>query len=129
VSWVRAKPDSSRSSFRRYLDEVFMYAGSASLARDTEKQSVAAVTPGDVLVQGGFPGHAVLVLDMAASASGDSVILLGQSYVPAQEFQVLRNPRDATLSPWYRVSDLDAGLVTPEWLPFTAADLRSFGMW
>jgi hypothetical protein len=126
VSWARsARADSSYEGFRRYLDTVFMYAGSASLAKElgapVEPRDVEA---GDVFIQGGFPGHAVLVVDVAVHPRTRArVFLLAQSYMPAQDVHVLRNPaRDD--SPWY-AADFGDTLVTPEWT-FRRGDLRRF---
>ena len=120
------KAATSHRAFRRYLDFIFSYAGSASLQKELKPQEIAAIEAGDVLIQGGHPGHAVLVLDVARHARGHRYVLLGQSYMPAQDFHVLANPQDAKLSPWYRADTLDAGLQTPEWGPFLANDLRRF---
>jgi len=112
-------------AFEKWLIRVFADAGSASL--QAELRPVAgAVEPGDVLIQGGYPGHAVLVLDVAVAADGRRFLLLGQSYMPAQEFHVLKNP--SSPSPWYDAARLatPAGLQTPEWRPFFARDLRRF---
>lgn len=119
----------SRRAFKRWFLKIMVYSGTASLQRhDTRARAVDAVQPGDLLIQGGFPGHAVLVLDVAASAEGKRLLLLGQSYMPAQDFHVLKNPTDSRLSPWYRAEDLQStrGLRTPEWRPFRAKDLRRF---
>jgi hypothetical protein len=79
--------------------------------------------PGDVFVKGGFPGHAVLVLDAAENAKGERLFLLGQSYMPAQEFHVLKTPISLR-SPWYE-ADGKGKLVTPEWI-FEWEHLRRF---
>ncbi|MFH1279904.1 MAG: DUF4846 domain-containing protein [Candidatus Eisenbacteria bacterium] len=125
VSWIlRARPDSSYASFRNYLNSVFTYAGSYSLAR--ELQAVAdpsQVLPGDVFIQGGFPGHAVLVADVAEGVQGRRVFLLVQSYMPAQDIHVLLNPNDGG-SPWFPALR-QGSLVTPEWT-FSYTDLRRF---
>ncbi|HEX6839370.1 MAG TPA: DUF4846 domain-containing protein, partial [Polyangia bacterium] len=116
-----------RRAFERWLIRVFADAGSASL--QAELRPVAgAVLPGDVLIQGGYPGHAVLVLDVAAGADGRRWLLLGQSYMPAQEFHVLRNLSSPSTSPWYDAAALAtaAGLSTPEWRPFFARDVHRF---
>jgi hypothetical protein len=128
VGWARpAAPDKGRATFLAYLRTIFLYAGTASLAAELGKGAVRDLRAGDVLVHGGHPGHAVLVLDTAADAAGRRVLLVGQSYMPAQEFHVLKNAGDPGLSPWYRVSDLERGLVTPEWpLPFGEGDIRRF---
>jgi hypothetical protein len=115
-----------RRAFDKWLIRVFADAGSASLQAELRAVGAAGAQPGDVLIQGGYPGHAVLVLDVAAGADGRRWLLLGQSYMPAQEFHVLRN-REAS-SPWYDAASLSAasGLATPEWRPFFTRDLRRF---
>lgn len=120
------KAVTSHSAFRRYLDFIFSYAGSASLEAELKPRELATVEAGDVLIQGGHPGHAVLVLDVARDARGRRYVLLGQSYMPAQDFHVLANPDDAKLSPWYRADTLESGLQTPEWGPFYSKDLKRF---
>lgn len=44
-----------------------------------------------VVARGGRFGHAVLVLDVAESASDERVFLIAQSYMPAQDIHVLIN--------------------------------------
>jgi hypothetical protein len=127
VRWARsAKPDASYPSFRQYLDVVFRYAGTLSLRKEMAPvPRVDELQPGDVFVIGGSPGHAVMVVDVAANAkTGAKVFLLAQSYMPAQDVHVLKNPTDAALSPWYPAA-FGAKLVTPEWT-FGPGDLRRF---
>lgn len=125
VEWrQRASPDGSYGSFRRYLDAVFRYAGSASLSRELKRVAdPAEMEIGDVFIQGGSPGHAVLVLDLAEAAGGRKVFLLGQSYMPAQEFHVLKNPSSGP-GPWYELPRRGP-LVTPEWV-FPEGSLKRF---
>ncbi len=124
--WVSTgTPGDNPRSFWRYLETVFAYAGTVSLAR--ELQGVPGDDPeiGDVFIQPGRPGHAVIVVDRAIdSASGRKAFLLAQSYMPAQELQVLHNPNDSRLSPWYAAGFGDT-LVTPEWT-FSAANRKRF---
>jgi len=127
VRWERTgRPGDDSRDFWRFLETVFSYAGTASLARELEAGSAeAGPRIGDVFIQPGHPGHAVIVVDAAVERrSGRSVFLLAQSYMPAQEIQVLENPNDARLSPWYEASFGDT-LVTPEWI-FKAGDLKRF---
>ncbi len=127
VSWIKkAMADSSYANFRNYLDTVFTYAGSHSLSRELKPVStIADMKIGDIFVKGGFPGHAVIVVDMAKNrTTGKTVFLLAQSYMPAQDMHILKNPKDGTLSPWY---DMDFGsiLYTPEWI-FYRNELKRF---
>jgi hypothetical protein len=115
-----------RDKFRNYLVRVFADAGSASLQAELARAGDKAVQPGDVLIQGGYPGHAVIVLDVAEDASGRRFLLLGQSYMPAQQFHVVKNLDFPSLSPWYDAATLDTGLQTPEWLAFKRKDVRRF---
>ena len=83
VAWRRsAAPDGSPGSFRRYLDVVFSYAGSYSLSRELRSVSdVGDIQAGDVWIRGGFPGHAAIVIDVAADGrTGRKAFLLALSY-------------------------------------------------
>lgn len=117
VSWKKkAKIDYSYKTFRNYLEIVYNYAGSASLSKELKLvKDTLNIKIGDVFIQGGFPGHAVIVVDMAKSkTSGEKIFLIAQSYMPAQDIQVLKNPNNDKLSPWYSNQNLDT-LITPEW--------------
>jgi len=119
--------DRSADRFLAYLDWVFAYANTASLAAETTAvEDVRNVRGGDVFVKPGRPyGHAVIVVDLARrTGDGTAVFLLAQSYMPAQDIQVLINPSDPELSPWF-AAESGAPLVTPEWT-FSASDLRRF---
>lgn len=111
-----AKADASYASFRRYMDQVFSYAGTYSLDHELKRVSdMRAIAIGDVFIKGGFPGHAVLVADMAENkATGERRFLLVQSYMPAQEMHVLKNPAAADGSPWYPAA-VTWPMATPEW--------------
>jgi Domain of unknown function (4846) len=109
-----ASPDKSYASFRKYMDNVFAYAGTASLEKELEAVAGGELQVGDVFIKGGFPGHAVLVADLTEHAVTKAKrFLLIQSYMPAQEMHVLKNPANGDGSPWYALPDGD--LVTPEW--------------
>jgi hypothetical protein len=125
VKWIRRKPaDASGDNFRAYLTATFRWAGSASLSRELVPVADPSKTEiGDVFIRGGFPGHAVLVADLAENAKGERVFLLVQSYMPAQEIHVLGNPRSA-MDPWYAAED-PGPLKTPEWT-FERNELKRF---
>lgn len=111
------------ASFRKYMDLVFAYAGTYSLERELKPVAPKDVAIGDVFIKGGFPGHAVLVADMAENkTTGEKRFLLLQSYMPAQDMHVLKNPTSNDGSPWYAVPTGEQ-FVTPEWV-FKTTQLR-----
>lgn len=123
-----ARP-ATRDTFGRWLDLVFTYAGTRSLAREGRAVAPGEVMPGDVFVAGGSPGHAVIVLDVAVHADGRRAALLGQGFMPAQELHVLRGRSGARSEvldgTWFVLPAADDGLLdTPSWAPFTGAQAR-----
>jgi hypothetical protein len=63
-------------------------------------------------------------MDMAEDKTGDKLFLLAQSYMPAQEIHILKNPNNKNTSPWYSTKNLTT-LKTPEWI-FTKDDIKRF---
>ena len=104
----------NRTNFNRYLLRVFGMCGSASLAKQLKHTTMKEIKPGDVIIRGGFPGHAVIVIDVAENKQGQKIYLLAQSYMPAQDIHVLVNPSDQSLSPWYPVTNTSI-ILTPEY--------------
>ncbi len=116
------KTGSDHAAYRKYLDMVFNYASTISLERKSSSPiDRADLAPGDFFVLPGGPGHAILILDVAVSAKGERVALLGQGFMPAQDFQVLVPP--GAKGPWF---SLDGEAVdTPFWpAPFPWSSLR-----
>ncbi len=103
------------SSFRKYLDIVFAYAGTLSLSKEMKYISIEDMQIGDIFLKGASPGHAVIILDMAENTkTGEQIFMIAQSYMPAQDIHILKNLGDRQLSPWYSV-DFGELLSTPEW--------------
>lgn len=108
--------DNSRDTFRDYLAHLFTYAGTLSLSRDAHAVSADEPTqPGDFFLDPGSPGHVVLVLDVAHNGDGDRVALIGQSFMPAQEFHLVKG-RDGRI--WFDLPQRGEHLDTPAWRPF-----------
>lgn len=106
--------NSDRSNFNHYLENVFAHCGSLSLQKQLVPiKDLDAVQPGDVLIQGGSPGHAMIIIDMAQNKNGKKIFLLAQSYMPAQDIHIVVNPMNKNLSPWYEFNDQP--IYTPEW--------------
>lgn len=125
VTWARsATKDSSYENFQKYLENIFIWAGTASLEKELSAvPSGKSLEIGDVFIKGGFPGHAVIIVDAAENKEGERIFLLAQSYMPAQSIHVLKNPKNS-MSPWYSSLELDP-LVTPEWT-FPKGTLKRF---
>ena len=124
---TKAAEAPTHAALGRYLQPVFGYAGTLSLSRELRRVSLEEVQPGDVLIHGGRPGHAVLVADVAEHPqSGQCYILLAQSYMPAQNIHILRNTTQPALGAWFAVPPATQPLVeTPEWT-FARTELGRF---
>ncbi|MBA3971166.1 MAG: DUF4846 domain-containing protein [Bacteroidetes bacterium] len=117
VRWSQsAAKDDSYKTFRGYMNTIFNYAGTSSLSKELKKvNDVKDVQAGDVFIVGGFPGHAVLVIDVCVNEkTGEKLFLIQQSYMPAQDIHILKNLNNAAISPWYSVN-FEGELETPEW--------------
>ncbi len=124
IMWVPAAAPSKddHRSFRKYLDAVFAWANTVSLERQAKKVELDDLQPGDFFILPGNPGHTVLVLDLAVDGSGQRMVLLGQSYMPAQNFHVLRPRRDTA---WFSLDPRAPGVQTPFWpKPFPWSSIR-----
>lgn len=117
----------SYKSFRHWMNKVFAFANTSSLHHQLKRKNIKDLSIGDVLIQTGNPyGHAVIVIDLVVNnRTNERVFMLAQSYMPAQDIQVLINPNAAEPSPWYSLSTIENAIETPEWT-FTINDLRTW---
>lgn len=112
------------STFWKYMELIFNYAGTLSLDKELPSRDFSDMQIGDILIQGGSPGHAVIVVDMCENEStGEKRYMLAQSYMPAQETQILINPENPESS-WYSLNAKET-IYTPEWTFYTS-DLKHF---
>lgn len=122
-SATNPNPDfASRKNLMDYLRVIFSYCGTASLSKEMVAKPLAEMQIGDVFIKGGFPGHAVIIMDMAQNTKGEKVFMLAQSYMPAQQIHILKNPKDNT--PWFS-SKISGTLETPEW-NFSVTELKGW---
>jgi hypothetical protein len=112
ITWTRAK---AAPTWEGYLSAVFTWAGTRSL-QAYETLPDTTPEPGDLLVQGGSPGHAVLLLDVARRGP-DTLLLVGEGFMPAQDFHVELGPEAG----WWTWGA--GGIDLPSW-SFEAAHLR-----
>lgn len=116
VAWTAAgSADDSYEALESYLHTVFTYAGTLSMTGECERISEDEIAIGDVFLKGGSPGHVCMVIDMCEDAEGRKAFLLGQGYMPAQDFHVLDNLSQND-DPWYYVNELSYPLQTPEYV-------------
>ncbi len=127
VKWYNAtSADSSYKTFRKYMDMVFSFAGTLSLEKELTSKSIKELDIGDVFIQGGSPGHAVIVVDVAVhDISGEKLFLIAQSYMPAQDIHIIKKNKNLNFSPWYSAIEIQQELKIPEW-SFSPQDLKSF---
>lgn len=80
-----------------------------------------------VAVTHGSPGHAVVVLDVAQNDTGERVALLGQGFMPAQDFHVIRDHGQGVKNGvWFVLPEVGEKLDTPSWRPFSRSQARRF---
>jgi hypothetical protein len=124
VSWnTNSNNNSSYKSFQKYLDTVYAYASTLSLEKELIEKPLSDLMVGDVFIQGGAPGHCVIVVDIAVNENtGEKIFMLAQSYMPAQDIQILKGDNEG--SPWFSANIEDI-LKTPEWT-FKVSDLKTW---
>jgi Domain of unknown function (4846) len=126
VVWVSSSNNKSYKSFRKYLTNIFTYAGTSSLEKEMITVQLSEIKAGDVFIKGGFPGHAVIVVDVVINEkTKDKAFLIAQSYMPAQSIHILKNPINTEMSPWYSVNEINNVIETPEWT-FNSSQLKRF---
>jgi Domain of unknown function (4846) len=126
VVWQQPVPGKieDHKNLRTYLDYIFMYAGTLSLDREMRTVKVDSLQAGDLFIRGGSPGHAVMIMDVARNTKGETVVIVAQSYMPAQQIHVVKNFEEPAISPWIRVVP-NAAFLTPEW-DFSTAQIKRF---
>ena len=126
TSWYKATDeDYSYQTFRKYMNQIFMYAGTASLSRELKSVQLSDLQVGDVFIIGGHPGHAMLVVDMAEDYFGNKAILVAQSYMPAQDIHIVTNLSDKGKSPWYIINQSTQEFNFPEY-HFNSSQIMRF---
>ena len=123
--WIKGADSSSTyESFREYMEFIFTYAGTLSLSQELESKEYMDMEIGDVLIKGGSPGHCVIVVDMVENTeTHEKKYMLAQSYMPAQDIQILFNPEKEN-NVWYDLKETE-NIKTPEWT-FDTNQLKKF---
>lgn len=80
------------------MNIVFSWCGSLSLQNELIPVSWQKVKIGDVIIKGGNPEHAVVIMDIAWQKTKRNLIfLMAQSYIPAQMINVPLNANEQNL--------------------------------
>ncbi len=126
IALASGKPrGAGHADLRRYLDLLFGFASTRSLARELQPvSSLREAEIGDVFIRPGQPGHALIIADMAVNASGQRLALLVQGSMPARGIYVLNNIRHPDLGAWFAITD-GQSLITPGY-EFKPDELRRF---
>lgn len=123
TSWSdSASYDASYENFKKFMRIVFAYAGTLSMESESKEISIEKLRIGDIFIKGASPGHVVMVVDVCKNAEGKKAFLLGQGYMPAQEFHLLKNPEHEE-NPWYYEEEVTYPFQTPEYT-FEKGSLR-----
>jgi len=124
------KSDDSYSQYQKWLHHSFLYAGTRSLHKDARSVSLGKpIQPGDFFVSPGSPGHAILVLDVAEPLQPGypPIALLGQGFMPAQEFHVIADRGNHVIENWFALPTKEGeGLSNPSWYPLPRSGLFRF---
>jgi hypothetical protein len=90
--WVlKARKSFDYTTFLNYMNLVFTYAGTLSLEKELHSVAIPAeLKAGDVFIHGGSPGHCFIVMDVVQNEQHKKMFLLAQSFMPAQNLQVLQ---------------------------------------
>jgi hypothetical protein len=103
-----------QSNLDRFLQQVYAFCGTASLSKQMKPKSInASPEPGDVFLQPGHPGHVVLVADIAKNIKGDTIFILLQGFMPAQDIHLIKSFQSPIQQPWQ--SYAGGGFQTAEW--------------
>ena len=123
----KAKADSSYAQYQKWLHHSFLYAGTKSLHLDATVVGLEqSIQPGDFFVTAGSPGHAIIVLDVAQHAEGQLIALLGQGFMPAQEFHVLRNANPQNKDWFILPKNQEDTLHNPSWSSISRKNVYRF---
>lgn len=116
-----AASEKTHESLRRYLDIVYAYASTISLAK--ELKPAIGFEIGTIVIHPGNPGHCFIIIDEKTNGNGEKLYKLAEGYTPAQSIYVLRNLHGDGMSPWY---PLKKGVIETASYRFDEYSLGSF---
>ncbi len=122
IRWTHgAAQKKDHSSLRAYLNIVYMYASTISLAKELKPAPGYGI--GTVIIHPGSPGHCFIVIDERTDQAGQKTYRLAEGYTPAQSIYVLRNPKSTNNDPW---QPLSTGTITTASCIFMSYEVKGF---
>lgn len=110
---------------KKFLELASKQISNTSLSNELQYILLGEMQIGDVFIQGGEPGHAAIIIDMAENEANQKVFLLAQSFIPTQDIHILKNLNQYDFfGAWFPLN-FGTSLYTPEW-EFSKNDLRRF---
>jgi hypothetical protein len=93
----------SGKSLKQFLKWAFVNTNSYSLKKGCRLITADQIIPGDMFVQNeqGGIGHVSVVLDVCRSRQGEKLLLIGYSFMPAQEFHIERADEKYGKEGWF----------------------------
>ena len=122
----------SEKEFRNYLKDVFSYCNTVSLEKyDTHSVTFEEARIGDIVIEGGFPGHCVIIMDIAISDTDSTkkAFIFAESYMPAREMTILPSWQEIGKfisykhNPWFKLEKGES--FNADWL-FDTSMIRRF---
>lgn len=122
LKFISSSPSAvTHETLRKYLNVVYTYASTISLAKELEKTNEFAV--GTVIIYPGSPGHCFIITDEAIDDLGEKVFKLVEGYSPAQSIYILSNLDEPAINPWYH---LHQGIIRTASCEFRSYQLGKF---
>ncbi|MEG1555231.1 MAG: DUF4846 domain-containing protein [Bacteroidales bacterium] len=98
----------TREVFDSYLTFIYYYAGTLSLNKTSIPVDINEIEIGDFFIIGGSPGHCMMMVDKAYNKeTKETAILLGQGYMPSQDFHLLY-PTEDFANKWFIIHEQDS---------------------
>jgi hypothetical protein len=116
-----AAAEATHQNLRKYLDLVYMYASTISLAQELKPTDAFGI--GCVVIYPGSPGHCFIIVDEATGSHGERLFKLVEGYTPAQSIYVLRNDAEPSLGYWHK---LKKGTIETASYLFKSYQLKAF---